>query len=100
MLNQASVQADGLMWHPKCMRTHYAKKNEMSPDIRPSINIRAISLITRKHGTDIINFEVDLPSPFPNCHDPTYITMNVASGHGQQYIEDNFAGMPFTKIEG
>ena len=96
LLNQAKIECSETrkVWHPRCYRSA-----RFSPIAAASLTVKKISLITRKHLADIISFELDLPTSFPNIGATPYVTMTVGSGCGKEYIEKNFPNFPYETIQ-
>lgn len=64
------------------------------------MKIERITVITNRHGADIVVLHTDLPSPMPFVtNQNASLMMHVEAGKGNDYAKQNFPDVPMEKIE-
>ena len=64
-----------------------------------NLNIKKITVLTNTCSTDVIYFDADIESPYPEMKYPPLVKMEAAAGYGKEYVKKVFGREPDEVID-
>jgi len=63
--------------------------------MKSQINVTKITVLVRKGETDIVYFNAELTTPFPEMDYSASLKMEAKKGYGVKWVKENFGVEPF-----
>jgi hypothetical protein len=92
--NSLQGWTDIILETPRVAPRKRAPMEAKKPSFDVTLKARKVVLVVSKDGTDRLNIQLDMPTPFPEMKYPGTFTLEVRKGYGTQWCRENLGIEP------